>query len=164
MWYNSIINATWVIHIEDMTHASNGCGGSSHKGESVGVRHDLYTFVTWLIHVCDMNHSCVRQESFMFVRWRIHVCDMRYPHVWHDSFTCVTWPPCIRWLRRKLAQGSLSGAKVMDYGAGSGALCICIYTCMYTCMPMYGYAYIYTYIYKYIYIPTYTLKGHIGIP
>jgi len=56
---------TWLIHVYDMTHASQ-----NHRR---------------LVHVCVVAHWCVCHDCCI-------TTPSSYTFVWHDAFICVTWP------------------------------------------------------------------------
>jgi len=62
VWHDSLICATWLIHMCDTTHFYL-CHGS-------------FLCLTWHRNMCDMTHSYGWHDSFICVTWLIHVCAM----------------------------------------------------------------------------------------
>jgi len=85
--YDSLICATWLIHMCDMTHSYVWHDSIREHSFALPVsmnKTHLYVWrttikrVTWLIHMCDMTPSCVWHDSFICVACLIHVCDMTH--------------------------------------------------------------------------------------
>ena len=115
-WLIHICDLTRFIHICDVTHShmrhDSSLWGASVVQEisrdmthsyvwhdSLGVWHDLFTYLTWLIHMCDMTHShmydktqsYVWHDSFTYVTWLIHIRDVTHSQMWHDSCHTLEW-------------------------------------------------------------------------
>jgi len=76
LWNDTLLCATWRIHMCDMTQSYVWC--------------DSFICVTWLTHMRDMTYSYEWHDSFVCVTCLIHMCEMTHSYVWHDSFICVS--------------------------------------------------------------------------
>jgi len=104
VWHDSVIRATWLIRMCDMTHLyvwhdSLRCATKSNtlyvtvkSRFFLAVWRDSVICVSWLIGMCAVTQWYVCHDSFMCVAWLIDICDMTPIYVCRDSVICVTRP------------------------------------------------------------------------
>ena len=95
VWHNSVVRATWLIHMCDTTHSYVRHDSVYRRIHICDVTyafewHDSTVRVTWF-HMCVMTHSYVWNDLFIHATWFIHTSDMFDCHVCNDSFIYVTW-------------------------------------------------------------------------
>jgi len=110
VWHDSLICATWLTHVCDMTHYMCDTTDSY-------LWHDSLICVDWLICVTRLAHSCDVTH---------YMCDMTDSYVWHDPHMGVTWlthscdmTHSMRGTCRRKDAGAWSGLKTWwshDYG------------------------------------------------